>query len=148
MLRRSRGEKIFGVFNTIFLVMLSLAFVIPFISIISTSLIGDEEWARRGAFILFPQKVVFGAYQLLFTGQLGYELAAKHTAYPGIGSWERADLDADQSFYDYDHPPVLIWRKTRDLTDQEWQSLFADPLQADPQRTREGDEPPVRLPIP
>jgi hypothetical protein len=87
-------------------------------------------------------------YQLLFTGQLGYELAAKHTAYPGIGSWERADLGADQSFYDYDHPPVLIWRKTRDLTDQEWQTLFADSLQADPERTREGDERPVRLPVP
>jgi len=87
-------------------------------------------------------------YELLFTDQLGYELVAKHTAYPGVGPLEIVDLEADQSFYDYDHPPVLIWRKTRDLTDGEWQALFAGPLQADPRRTREGDEPPARLPIP
>ena len=42
--------------------------MIPFLSIISTSLIGIEEWARRGAFILFPQSIEFGAYQVLFTG--------------------------------------------------------------------------------
>jgi putative aldouronate transport system permease protein len=68
VIRRSRGEKIFGVFNLAFLLILSLAFVVPFISIISTSLIGDEEWARRGSYILFPQKVEFTAYRLLFTG--------------------------------------------------------------------------------
>jgi hypothetical protein len=43
---------------------------------------------------------------------------------------------------------VLIFRKTRDLTDREWQTLFAEQLKATPQITREGDEPPVSLPIP
>ena len=65
-LQRSRGETVFTVFNIAFLIVLSLTFVIPFLSIISTSLIGIEEWARRGAFILFPQKIEFGAYQILF----------------------------------------------------------------------------------
>ena len=67
-LQRSRGEALFGVCNIAFLIALSLTFVIPFLSIISTSLIGIEEWARRGAFILFPQSIEFGAYQVLFTG--------------------------------------------------------------------------------
>ena len=67
-LQRSRGEVAFGVFNIAFLSILSLTFVIPFLSIISTSLLGVEEWARRGAFILFPQRIEFGAYHLLFTG--------------------------------------------------------------------------------
>ena len=67
-LQRTRGEAVFGVFNVAFLIVLSLTFVIPFLSIISTSLIGIEEWARRGAFILFPQSIEFGAYQVLFTG--------------------------------------------------------------------------------
>ena len=67
-LQRSRGETVFTVFNIAFLIVLSLTFVIPFLSIISTSLLGIEEWARRGAFILFPQKIEFGAYQILFTG--------------------------------------------------------------------------------
>ena len=87
-------------------------------------------------------------YQLLFTGQLGYELVQKVTALPGLGPFEVDDLKADQSFYDYDHPLVLIFRKTRDLTDREWQTLFAEQLKATPQITREGDEPPVSLPIP
>ena len=67
-LQRTRSEAVFGVFNIAFLIALSLTFVIPFLSIISTSLIGIEEWARRGAFILFPQSIEFGAYQVLFTG--------------------------------------------------------------------------------
>ena len=67
-LQRTRSEAVFAVFNIAFLIVLSLAFVIPFLSIISTSLIGVEEWARRGAFILFPQHIEFGAYQVLFTG--------------------------------------------------------------------------------
>jgi hypothetical protein len=87
-------------------------------------------------------------YQLLFTGQLGYELVARFSAFPGLGSLEVNDLEADQSFYDYEHPLVLILSKTRDLSSQEWQELFAAQLQAEPKRTREGDEPPVRLPIP
>ena len=67
-LQSSRGEAVFTVVNLAFLIALSLTFVIPFLSIISTSLIGIEEWARRGAFILFPQHIEFGAYQILFTG--------------------------------------------------------------------------------
>jgi hypothetical protein len=87
-------------------------------------------------------------YELLFTEQLGYELAAKLTAFPGLGPFRFRDVSADQSFYDYDHPLVLIYRKTRDLSDQEWRSLFAAQLESDPQVTRQGDQPPVKLPIP
>ncbi|MBL7201296.1 MAG: glycosyltransferase family 39 protein [Anaerolineae bacterium] len=87
-------------------------------------------------------------YQLLFSERLGYELAAKFTAFPGLGSLEVIDLEADQSFYDYEHPVVLIYRKTRDLTDLEWRELFAEQLSQIPQVTREGKDPPVHLPIP
>jgi hypothetical protein len=87
-------------------------------------------------------------YELLFTEQLGFELAGKFTASPGLGPIEINDLPADQSFYDYDHPLVLIYRKTRDLSAAEWQSLFAQQLQADPVASREGVAAPVRLPVP
>jgi hypothetical protein len=87
-------------------------------------------------------------YQLLFTGQLGYDLAARFTAPPGLGSFEVDDLEADQSFYDYEHPIVLIFRKRRDLSDEEWQALFGEQLRAEPRVTREGGDPPVKLPIP
>lgn len=87
-------------------------------------------------------------YQLLFTEQLGYELVARFTAFPGWGPVEVNDLGADQSFYDYDHPLVLIFRKRRDLDDREWQELFAEQLRARPRTVRQGREPPVELPIP
>ena len=87
-------------------------------------------------------------YELLFQERLGYELVFKVTALPGLGPWEIDDLDADQSFFDYDHPPVLIYLKTRDLSDQEWYALFEKQLQVEPQLTREGSDPPVPLPIP
>jgi hypothetical protein len=87
-------------------------------------------------------------YELLFTEQLGFELVARFTAFPGLGSLEVNDLSADQSFFDYEHPLVLIFGKTRDLSDQEWRDLFADQLQIAPNPTRQGDAPPVQLPIP
>jgi 4-amino-4-deoxy-L-arabinose transferase-like glycosyltransferase len=92
-------------------------------------------------------------YELLFGEQLGYDLVAKFTAFPGLNipgmeTFEINDLAADQSFFDYEHPLVLIFRKTHDLSDQEWQSLFAEQLATRPETTREGDESPVQLPIP
>jgi len=87
-------------------------------------------------------------YELLFTEQLGFELVGRFTAFPGLGSYEVNDLTADQSFFDYEHPLVLIYRKTRDLSDQEWRDLFAEQLQIEPNPMRQGDDPPVQLPIP
>jgi hypothetical protein len=87
-------------------------------------------------------------YQLLFEEQLGYELAACFTAFPGLGPFEVNDLSADQSFFDYEHPLVLVYRKTHDLSDEEWQDLFAEQLKAKPNTSREGDAPPVALPVP
>jgi hypothetical protein len=87
-------------------------------------------------------------YELLFSEQLGYDLVGRFTAFPGLGPWEVNDLAADQSFFDYEHPLVLIFRKTRDLSDQEWQDLFARQLETLPEVTREGDDPPIQLPIP
>jgi hypothetical protein len=87
-------------------------------------------------------------YELLFTEQLGFERVGRFTAFPGLGSYEVNDLAADQSFFDYEHPLVLIYRKTRDLSDQEWRDLFAEQLQISPSPTRQGNQPPVQLPIP
>jgi 4-amino-4-deoxy-L-arabinose transferase-like glycosyltransferase len=87
-------------------------------------------------------------YQLLFEERLGYELAARFTAFPGLGPLEINDLSADQSFFDYEHPLVLVYRKTRDLSDQEWQALFAEQLKVEPRASRVGDQAPVQLPIP
>ncbi|HRW05041.1 MAG TPA: carbohydrate ABC transporter permease [Caldilineaceae bacterium] len=61
----SRGERIFEVCNIIFLIFISLLFLVPFLSVLSTSLIGVEEWVRRGAFVLIPEKIDLAAYRML-----------------------------------------------------------------------------------
>lgn len=70
----------------------------------------------------YPMSIRF--YELLFSGQLGYELAAEFTAYPQLFGIEIPDQDADESFWVYDHPRVLIYKKVRDLSDAEWEALL------------------------
>jgi putative aldouronate transport system permease protein len=59
------GERTFDVFNIIILAVLSLLFLIPFLAVFSTSFISSEESMRRGAFVLIPEKIDFGAYDML-----------------------------------------------------------------------------------
>jgi YYY domain-containing protein len=51
-------------------------------------------------------------YELLFSGQLGFRLERVFASYPRLGSLEIADDDAEEAFTVYDHPKVLVFRKT------------------------------------
>ena len=64
-MKYSRREKIFDWINIIFLLLITLLFLLPFLSVVSTSLISGREYALRGLFILYPQKPVLTAYHLL-----------------------------------------------------------------------------------
>ncbi|MBP8997714.1 MAG: hypothetical protein KBG10_05455 [Anaerolineaceae bacterium] len=48
----------------------------------------------------------------MFTGELGFELAAVFQNDPQIGNWRINDQFAEEAFTVYDHPKVLIFRKT------------------------------------
>lgn len=61
------GERTFDVFNVVLLAVLSLLFIIPFLAVLSTSFISAEESMRRGAFVLVPEKLDFGAYEMLLS---------------------------------------------------------------------------------
>jgi MFS family permease len=84
-------------------------------------------------------------YQLLFSGRLGFSLVYIVDVRPGLFGYMISDAAADQSFYDYDHPKVLVYRKVRDLSDEEFRGLFAAELAARPRPNRQGNEPPVDL---
>jgi hypothetical protein len=84
-------------------------------------------------------------YQLLFSGRLGFSLVYIVDVRPGLFGYMISDAAADQSFYDYDHPKVLIYRKVRNLSDEEFRELFAGELAARPRPSRQGKEPPVDL---
>jgi YYY domain-containing protein len=80
-------------------------------------------------------------YQLLFSGQLGYERIKDFTSYPTLLGIQIPDQSAEESFSVYDHPRVQIFKKTaafdpekvRKLLGQGivWESvLHLTPLQA------------------
>jgi putative aldouronate transport system permease protein len=66
----SRGEKLFGILNAIFLTLLSLAFVFPLIFVVSNSLVSEAEVVRRGTFVLFPEEPSFTAYKTIFDSSI------------------------------------------------------------------------------
>ncbi len=66
MLKLSRNEKVAQALIYFFLILLTLAFLIPFIIVFSTSFISDNEFARRGGYVLYPESISMGAYDILF----------------------------------------------------------------------------------
>ncbi|MBB6479981.1 carbohydrate ABC transporter permease [Spirochaeta isovalerica] len=65
----TRGEKIFRGFNGSLLILISLLFLVPFLTVFMTSFLSEQEYIQRGPFVLFPEKFDFGAYKmLLFQG--------------------------------------------------------------------------------
>lgn len=78
-------------------------------------------------------------YHSLFTGELGFELVAEITSYPTVLGIRLPDWMAEEAFTVYDHPRVLIFRKTplysRERAEQlitaevEWGEVYKSPLQ-------------------
>lgn len=66
MLALSRNEKIVNVIIHVLLILFTLAFLIPFLIVLSTSFISEAEFAARGGYVLYPQSIDFGAYEILF----------------------------------------------------------------------------------
>lgn len=67
---QSKGERAFRIFNAILLTVISALFLLPFLTVLTTSFVSSQEYTQRGPFILFPQHFDFGAYKmLLFQGQ-------------------------------------------------------------------------------
>lgn len=65
--KMTKGEKAFQWFNYIFLTILTLVFLVPFLVVFSTSFVTEQEVARRGAFILIPQDFSLTAYKMLLS---------------------------------------------------------------------------------
>lgn len=63
-------------------------------------------------------------YHYLFSGELGYELAADITSYPKIFGFRIPDQIAEEAFTVYDHPRVLIFRKTDSFSRERAEELI------------------------
>ncbi len=66
---QTKGEKVFRGFNALLLIIVSLLFLLPFLTVFSTSFVSEQEYIQRGPFILVPHSIDWGAYKmLLFQG--------------------------------------------------------------------------------
>jgi hypothetical protein len=64
-------------------------------------------------------------YELLFSGALGFRLERSFTSYPRIGPLEIPDDEAEEAFTVYDHPHVLIFKKTPAFARQKVERMLA-----------------------
>ncbi len=64
-IKMSASRRLFVIFNYIFLTLLSLVFVLPMLSLVSTSLVSQAEIQERGNLFLFPRKIDYSAYKIL-----------------------------------------------------------------------------------
>ncbi len=65
-------------------------------------------------------------YAAMFDGTLGFELAKEVTTPPKLFGFVFDDRHADESWSLYDHAQASIFRKVRDLTDAEYDAIFAN----------------------
>ncbi|TKJ28290.1 MAG: hypothetical protein CEE40_11800 [Chloroflexi bacterium B3_Chlor] len=77
-------------------------------------------------------------YELLFREELGFQLLSTFTSYPSLFGFSINDDAADESFTVYDHPKVLIFGKTRQLSDEEFRDLFREALLVEPRMSSSG----------
>ena len=71
---------------------------------------------------VFPMSIAY--YRALFDGRLGFERAADFTSYPSLGPLRFPDDRAEEQFTVYDHPRVLLFRKTKDFSAQKVRALL------------------------
>jgi YYY domain-containing protein len=71
----------------------------------------------------YPMTTKF--YEALFDGSLGFEPIATFTSRPQLFGIEINDDDAEESFTVYDHPKVIIFKKTPAYSRAKVEALFA-----------------------
>ncbi len=99
----------------------------------------------RGSIPQLPWRypVTIRWYELVYAEQLGFTKVHDEWVTPRLGPWRFDDQRTDQSFTYYDHPRVLIYRKTRVLSLDELRPLFAQALAVDASPTRGAPKSPM-----
>jgi YYY domain-containing protein len=59
-----------------------------------------------------------------FEGKLGFDLAAVFTSYPSLGNFEINDQSAEEAFTFYDHPKVMIFKKSANYDAAKMEALL------------------------
>lgn len=89
-------------------------------------------------------------YQAIFSGQLGFDLAADFVSFPHLGPLQFDDSAAEEAFTVYDHPRVFVFKKGSAYRSETTRVILAraDLKAAVARRADAVDDPPFELPIP
>ena len=71
---------------------------------------------------VYPMTTAY--YRALFEGRLGFERAADFTSYPSLGPIRIPDDRSEEAFTVYDHPRVLLFRKTKEFSEARVRSIL------------------------
>ncbi|MEZ4868419.1 MAG: DUF2298 domain-containing protein [Caldilineaceae bacterium] len=94
---------------------------------------------READYVVYSSKRIYGSvaelperypmtnryYQAMWSGELGFELVQEVTSPPRLFGWVFDDRNADESWSLYDHAQVSIFKKVRQLSDADYDALFA-----------------------
>lgn len=98
----------------------------------------------------WPQKwpVTTEFYRALFDGRLGFKLEKRFDSFPRLGAWQFPDAASEESLTVYDHPLVLLFRKTENYSAAKTREILRAPENRDwrPNRALQVDE--SALPMP
>ncbi len=72
-------------------------------------------------------------YSALWDGSLGFEKVREFTSYPRLGPIQFPDDNSEEALSVYDHPRVILWKKTKDFSRQKAESILNDAILPEPQ---------------
>lgn len=98
-----------------------------------------KERLREADYVVYSSKRIYDSvdelperypmttryYDAMWSGALGFERAQEVTSPPQLLGFTFDDRTGDESWSLYDHPQVTIFKKVRDLSDAEYDALFA-----------------------
>ncbi len=99
-------------------------------ALLATDYVVFSSRRTYGVIPRLPQRypLVVRYYELLFNGELGFEVVHRETRSPEALGLRFNDIRADESWRLYDHPPVTILAKVKPLTEAELDALLADTI--------------------
>lgn len=67
--RMTRSDKIFQIFNTVFMLIFSAIIILPIFCVVMNSFVSQAEITRRGMFIFIPEDWDLNAYRMLWASR-------------------------------------------------------------------------------
>lgn len=105
MIKRSNGQKVFNVFNILFLLLGCCIFLAPYIIVLSAS-ITDEITLIANGYSLLPKNITFYAYEFMFSKNLPILNSMLNTLKIVLGSLVLCTLTCTLYAYALQHPAL------------------------------------------